>query len=84
MHKAITGYLRDDAGQWVAKLDCGHNQHVEHNPPAQNNAWVLTQTGRDDKVGVLTICKKCIEGTPRIEPGFDGRYPTGLLPAGKV
>lgn len=62
MHHAITGYFQDEAGHWVAKLDCGHGQHLPHNPPKANNAWVLTQTGRDDKIGVVLMCKKCIAG----------------------
>jgi hypothetical protein len=64
MHQAITGYLQDDAGHWVAKLDCGHHEQMRHDPPTANNAWVLTHKGRNDKVGVVMICKKCIAGTP--------------------
>jgi hypothetical protein len=62
MHHAITGYFQDDAGHWVARLDCGHDLHLQHNPPVANNPWILTQTGRDDKIGVLLICTNCIAG----------------------
>jgi hypothetical protein len=62
MHHAISDYFQGKAGHWVAKLDCGHEQELIHNPPVANNAWVLTQTGRDDKIGVLLVCKKCIAG----------------------
>jgi len=57
MHHTITGYFQNDAKQWVARLDCGHDQTLIHNPPVTNNAWVLTQMGRDDKIGT-----KCIAG----------------------
>jgi hypothetical protein len=62
MHHAITGYFQDEAKHWVARLDCGHNQPLVHNPPVSNNAWVLTETGRDDKIGVMLVCTKCIAG----------------------
>ncbi len=62
MHHAITEYFQDETGHWVAKLDCGHNQQLQHNPPLANNPWVLTQMGRDDKIGVILLCTKCIAG----------------------
>jgi Protein of unknown function (DUF3565) len=65
MHHAITGYFKDATGHWVAKLDCGHDLPLQHNPPAANNDWALTQTGRDDKIGVILLCSKCIAGAPR-------------------
>ena len=63
MHYAITGYFQDVEGHWVAKLGCGHDQQLPHNPPVANNPWVLTQTGRADKIGVLVVCTDCIAGT---------------------
>ena len=62
MHHAIIGYFQDEAGQWFAKLDCGHGQQLMQDAPAANNAWVQSQMGRDDKIGVLMICPKCISG----------------------
>ena len=35
MKRAIVGYHRDDVGDWVAELECGHAQHVRHDPPWQ-------------------------------------------------
>ena len=55
----ITGYFQDEENHWVAKLACGHNQHVRHNPPLVSRPWVLTQAGRDGKIGVLLGCKEC-------------------------
>lgn len=62
MHYAINDYFQDTTGHWVARLQCGHNQELRHEPPASNNAWVLSQSGRDDKIGVLLVCTKCIAG----------------------
>ena len=64
MQRAIVGYHRDDAGDWVAELDCGHFQHVRHNPPWVNRPWVTTSDGRAEKLGERLACKKCDEGAP--------------------
>ena len=64
MQQPITDYLQDEENHWVAKLACGHNQHVRHNPPLVSRPWVLTHAGRDAKIGVLLNCKKCDEGAP--------------------
>ena len=33
MHRAMTGFRRDDDGAWVAELSCLHSQHIRHEPP---------------------------------------------------
>ncbi len=65
MQRAIVGYHRDDEGHWVARLACGHNQHVRHLPPWQNRPWVVTPEGRAARLGRELACKKCDEGAPR-------------------
>lgn len=60
----ITGYHRDDAGDWVAELACGHFQHVRHNPPWINRPWVVTRAGRESRLGWTLRCKKCAAGEP--------------------
>ncbi len=45
MERRITGYHQDEAGHWVAELECGHNQHVHHDPPWQSRPWVVTPGG---------------------------------------
>jgi hypothetical protein len=62
MDHAISGFFQNNAGHWVAKLACKHELQFQHNPPEANNAWVLTQTGRDDKIGVLLFCVNCLAG----------------------
>ena len=42
LHRKIIGsYHQDERLDWVADLECGHGQHVRHNPP-----WVVSPTGR--------------------------------------
>ena len=62
MNQAITGFHKDEQGDWVAELHCGHFQHVRHNPPWVSRPWVITDQGRDDMLGHQLFCKKCQEG----------------------
>ncbi|MGI9331380.1 MAG: DUF3565 domain-containing protein [Gammaproteobacteria bacterium] len=62
--RAITGFHRDEAGDWVAELTCGHFQHVRHDPPWINRPWVTTGPGRQEKLGHPLDCRKCAEGAP--------------------
>lgn len=64
MKQPIEGYHRDEEGDWVAELACGHNQHVRHDPPWQLRPWVTTQEGRASRLGHELDCKKCDRGEP--------------------
>lgn len=57
--RRITGYHQDDEGDWVAELECGHQQHVRHKPPWVNRPWVTTAAGRTGALGAALDCKKC-------------------------
>lgn len=59
MERSITGYHRDEHGDWVAELDCGHNQHVRHQPPWQLRPWVNSADGRREHLGTLLSCVLC-------------------------
>ncbi len=59
MERSITDYHLDDRGDWVAELDCGHGQHVRHNPPFTVRQWVTTHEGRQSKLGMLLNCVRC-------------------------
>lgn len=61
MIRKIIGFHTDEEGDWVADLECGHGQHVRHNPPWSERPWVITQTGRDQHLGDELFCKKCQE-----------------------
>ncbi len=66
MEQKIIGFHQDDDNDWVADLACGHGQHVRHNPPWSERPWVVTEEGRDQHLGAVLFCKKCVEeeGTP--------------------
>ncbi|WP_076419904.1 DUF3565 domain-containing protein [Colwellia sp. UCD-KL20] len=64
MNRAIADYHKDDENHWVARLTCGHFQHVRHNPPWTNRPWVETLAGRNSMIGHELNCKKCDEGAP--------------------
>jgi hypothetical protein len=57
--RKIIGFHADEAGDWVADLECGHTQHVRHDPPWQNRPWVTTVKGRARFVGTVLQCVKC-------------------------
>lgn len=60
----IVGYHVDAENHWVAELECGHFQHVRHNPPWMNRPWVVTVEGRDKMIGTKLQCKKCDVDAP--------------------
>jgi len=64
MKQRIVGYHRDPEQHWVAELECGHDQHVRHDPPWMSRAWVTTAEGRDKHRGSVLECKKCDRGLP--------------------
>lgn len=65
MNQPITGYHKDEEGDWVAELKCGHNQHVRHDPPWQLRPWVTTAEGRKDHLGDELDCTKCDRNEPK-------------------
>ena len=65
MKQRIIGFHEDEHGDWVADLECGHGQHVRHDPPWSQRPWVVTQEGRDTEAGRnVLLCKKCNEESP--------------------
>ena len=65
MDRKIVVFHQDDERHWVAELECGHNQHVRHDPPWTNRPWVITVEGRQNALGSVLACKKCDVGAPR-------------------
>jgi hypothetical protein len=59
--RRIVGYHQDDHDDWVAELECGHGQHVRHDPPWQRRPWVTTDTGRTAHLGTLLMCVSCAD-----------------------
>ena len=68
MQQPIIGYHLDEENHWVAKLACGHNQHVRHQPPWTERPWVITEAGRRSRLGLMLACVKCDRGAPRDIP----------------
>jgi hypothetical protein len=46
-------------------LECGHTQHVRHNPPWVMHPWVVTPEGRAEHIGKELNCKLCDESQER-------------------
>ncbi|MFY9620557.1 MAG: DUF3565 domain-containing protein [Pyrinomonadaceae bacterium] len=61
MKRRIIGFETDGEGHWRAELDCGHFQHVRHDPPLSSRVWVLTEAGRASRLGFELDCKRCDE-----------------------
>jgi len=61
MQRAIIGFETDEEGHWRALLECGHKQHVRHDPPWTVREWVTTEEGRATRLGSVLECKKCDE-----------------------
>ncbi len=58
--REMIGFRQDDEGHWVAELECGHSQHIRHQPPWQVRPWVLTTEGRAKYIGVAVPCRLCV------------------------
>ena len=59
--RRIVGFHQDEAGHWVAELECGHGQHVRHDPPWQVRPWVVSSEGRAKYIGIELSCVRCAE-----------------------
>jgi hypothetical protein len=58
--RRITGFHQDAEAHWVAELECGHTQHVRHDPPWQVRPWVITAAGRARFLGTTLRCVRCV------------------------
>jgi hypothetical protein len=61
MQRRIVGYDVDESGERVAILDCGHPQHIRHNPPFTNRPWTTTEEGCSSMLGKPLNCVRCEE-----------------------
>lgn len=70
MQTTIQAFHKDSASDWVAQLSCGHTQHMRHDPPWQNRAWVNDAEQRALRVGAAIDCPLCDmpELPPRAQP----------------
>ena len=58
MKRRIAGFYEDVEGYFIAMLECGHEQHVRHKPPLVERPWVLTETGRQSRIGFELNCRE--------------------------
>ncbi|MBF8746664.1 DUF3565 domain-containing protein [Pseudomonas putida] len=58
----IVGFRQDEDGHWVVELDCGHSQHLRHQPPWQARPWVLDAGQRAQRIGQPFACGWCAQG----------------------
>lgn len=47
MQQSIVSFHKDDKDHWIAEIECGHFQHMRHNPPIVIFLWVLSEQGRE-------------------------------------
>jgi len=57
--RKIAAFHQDECFDWVADLECGHQQHVRHNPPWTTRHWVTTPEGRLEYIGQELPCSLC-------------------------
>ncbi len=92
MERRIVGFTQDDAGDWIAQLDCFHSQHVRHNPPFRSAPWVLEDKARSSRIGTALDCPLCERAElpdglalNRVTPTWDERsLPPALRRAHRV
>jgi Protein of unknown function (DUF3565) len=60
--RKVVAFRQDEEHHWVAELDCGHSQHVRHDPPWQVRPWVITVEGRAERIGMPLECRACDNG----------------------
>lgn len=85
--RRIVGFHQDDEGQWVAELECGHAQHVRHDPPWQVRPWTRTAAGRAEWMGSLLPCRPCedaaVAAAAREDAAIRGLCPEGAEEAAR-
>jgi tellurite resistance-related uncharacterized protein len=59
MDRRITSFIQDDEQHWVARLDCGHRQHVRDIPPLKDRPWTRSAEGRESHLGTALHCVRC-------------------------
>nr|WP_312601777.1 MULTISPECIES: DUF3565 domain-containing protein [Pseudomonas] len=55
----ILDFYQDEEGHWVVLLNCGHSQHLRHDPPWQTRTWVTDEAQRLKHIGQSFPCGWC-------------------------
>jgi hypothetical protein len=69
MRRSIIAFHQDRESHWVADLECGHSQHVRHDPPWQVRPWVQTSEGRVAMIGTALDCPLCNDSILDMDSG---------------
>jgi tellurite resistance-related uncharacterized protein len=59
VQRRIVGFRQDDRGDWAARLDCLHGQHIRHQPPFRLAPWVEDDAERERRIGTTLECPLC-------------------------
>jgi tellurite resistance-related uncharacterized protein len=59
VRRRIVGFEVDDDGDWAARLDCLHRQHIRHQPPFRVAAWIADAEQRAARIGGAWDCPLC-------------------------
>jgi tellurite resistance-related uncharacterized protein len=57
--RRIVGFEADEVGDWAARLDCHHRQHIRHRPPFRVAPWIDDETERAKRIGTELNCPLC-------------------------
>lgn len=61
MRRTIDRLERDADGRWIARLDCGHRQAAQHDPPQVGHPGPLDEQTRAAAIGRALDCGACDE-----------------------
>ena len=59
VRRCIVGFEVDDVGDWAARLDCHHRQHIRHRPPFRTASWIDVEAERARRIGTTLQCPLC-------------------------
>ena len=59
MERRIVGFEVDELGDWAARLDCLHRQHIRHQPPFRLAPWIDREAERARRIGTTWPCPLC-------------------------
>ncbi|MEL6821541.1 MAG: DUF3565 domain-containing protein [Calditrichota bacterium] len=59
MQCKILRFHKDEKGDWIVDLDCGHSRHMRHDPPWSNMDWIHSSEARWDRMQKPIECTEC-------------------------
>lgn len=62
MKRKILRFYKDEKGDWIVDLECGHSRHMRHDPPWSNMDWIHSSEARWDRMQKPIDCRDCDGG----------------------